>query len=44
VFYGAKLALRAEAQQDGGAFALHVDGDERPAIVGHYQVMDKEST
>ena len=44
VFYGAKLALRAETQQAGGAFALHVDGDERPAIVGRYQVFDKDST
>jgi acyl dehydratase len=44
VFYGAALALRAEAQQDSGAFALHVDGDERPAIVGRYLVMDKDQT
>jgi hypothetical protein len=36
--------LRAETQQAGGAFALHVDGDERPAIVGRYQVFDKDST
>ena len=44
VFYGAKLALRAEGQQDSGAFALHVNGDERPAIVGRYLVMDKDTT
>ncbi len=44
VFYGAKLALRAETQPDRGVFALHVDGDERPAIVGRYQVIDKDAT
>jgi acyl dehydratase len=38
VFYGARLSLRADTQPDRGAFALHVDGDERPAIVGRYQV------
>ena len=36
VFYGARVALRAEQEARGGAFALHVDGDERPAIVGRY--------
>jgi acyl dehydratase len=44
VFYGARLALRAETRPESGAFALHVDGDERPAIVGRYQVFDKDST
>ncbi len=44
VFYGARLALRAQTQPDRGAFALHVDGDERPAIVGRYQVSDKDET
>lgn len=44
VFYGAALALRAAAEPEGGAFALHVDGDERPAVVGRYQVLDKDST
>ena len=34
VFYGAEVTLR-HAQDDGGAvFALHVEGDVRPAIVG----------
>lgn len=36
VFYGAQVALRAELEPAGGRFALHVDGDERPAIVGRY--------
>ncbi|MBI5900555.1 MAG: MaoC family dehydratase [Rhodocyclales bacterium] len=36
VFYGARVALRAEPEARGGTFALHVDGDERPAIVGRY--------
>lgn len=44
VFYGARLALRAETRPEDGAFALHVDGDERPAIVGRYQVFDKDAT
>ncbi len=30
VFYGARVALRGSA----GGFALHIEGDERPAIVG----------
>lgn len=44
VFYGARLALRAELKDDRGVFALHVDGDERPAIVGRYQVSNKDLT
>jgi acyl dehydratase len=44
VFYGAKVVLRADAQADRGVFALHANGDERPAIVGRYQVTDKDST
>lgn len=36
VFYGAEVALRAEAEPGGGRFALYVDGDERPAIAGRY--------
>lgn len=43
VFYGADLALRAATQPDRGVFALHVDGDERPAIVGRYQVAGRDS-
>ena len=34
VFYGAPVALRHESDADGTRFALHVDGDARPAIVG----------
>ena len=41
VYYGAALALRADVEPGLGAFALHVDGDERPAIVGRY---DHEET
>jgi acyl dehydratase len=44
VFYGARLFLRAQADPDRGAFALHVEGDERPAIVGRYQIHHKDST
>ncbi len=36
VFYGATLGLRAASRPDGGAFALHVDSDPRPAIVGSF--------
>ena len=34
VYYGADVTLRAEESPDAVTFALHVDGDERPAIVG----------
>jgi len=34
VFYGAKVALRAGADASGSRFALLVEGDERPAILG----------
>lgn len=34
VFYGAAVALYAKVEPGGGRFALHVDDDERPAIVG----------
>lgn len=44
VFYGANLSLRAQTDPDRGAFALHVDGDARPAIVGCYQLHNKDST
>jgi hypothetical protein len=44
VFYGSRLALLAETRPEDGAFALHVDGDGRPAIVGRYQVFDRDST
>ena len=43
VFYGAKLALRAETQPAGGVFALHVDGDERQAIAGRYRIISKDA-
>lgn len=34
VYYGAELALRVAQTQDVTTFALHVNGDERPAIIG----------
>lgn len=36
VYYGSALALRADVEPGSGVFALHVDADERPAIVGRY--------
>lgn len=35
VFYGASVSLRSKSAVDGTRFALHVNEDERPAIVGH---------
>lgn len=37
VYYGAQVALRAEERQGAVHFALGVDGDARPAIVGRLQ-------
>ena len=34
VFYGAPVRMRSESAADGAVFALHVNEDERPAIVG----------
>lgn len=34
VFYGEPVSMHMEALSDGTAFALHVNGDHRPAIVG----------
>lgn len=34
VFYGAEVTLRHGRDEDGTVFALHVEGDARPAIVG----------
>lgn len=34
VFYGARVTLRANAESAGSRFALLVEGDERPAILG----------
>lgn len=36
VYYGAEVTLRAEDSPGAATFALHVDGDERPAIIGRY--------
>ncbi len=40
VFYGAPVAMKSEAGPDGTRFALHVNEDERPAIVGHLRLAD----
>ena len=40
VFYGAKVELRADTGDGGTAFALHADGDERPAIVGRLRAAE----
>lgn len=34
VYYGAAVELRSDVAHDAAAFALHVNGDQRPAIVG----------
>lgn len=34
VYYGAPVSLRGSTTGDGTVFAIHVDGDARPAIVG----------
>ncbi len=36
VFYGARLSLRSESRAAEQLFALHVDDDVRPAIVGRF--------
>ena len=36
VYYGAALVLRRRDDGDGCLFALHVDGDVRPALVGRW--------
>ena len=36
VFYGAKVSLRSESRPAEQLFALHLDGDARPAIVGRF--------
>ena len=38
VYYGSDLTLRVAETRDAVAFALHVDGDERPAIIGRIPV------
>lgn len=38
VYYGAEVALRTSGTDDGATFALHVNGDERPAIVSRFAV------
>lgn len=43
VFYGAPVTLHREAGADGTRFALHVNGDARPAIVGHLRPADGSS-
>lgn len=38
VFYGAELELRARRDAQACAFALHVDADTRPALVGEWSI------
>ena len=38
VFYDAKVSLRSESRPAGSVFALHVDDDARPAIVGRFVI------
>lgn len=40
VFYGAGVELRADAGDGGTAFALHADGETRPAIVGRLRAAE----
>jgi hypothetical protein len=46
VFYGARLSLRSEARAAEQLFALHVDDDARPAIVGRFVTpnIDRETS
>lgn len=46
VFYDARVSLRRESRQDEQLFALHVDGEARPAIVGRVVTpnQDKETS
>ncbi|MBE7460826.1 MAG: hypothetical protein HS112_09895 [Zoogloeaceae bacterium] len=43
VFYGAPVKMRREVAADGARFALHVNEDERPAIVGHLRATANEN-
>jgi hypothetical protein len=38
VFYGARVSLRSEPRPAEQLFALHVEGDARPAIVGRIAI------
>jgi hypothetical protein len=44
VFYRSELALRAERSGQACRFALHVDADTRPAVVGQWSVADQGVT
>jgi hypothetical protein len=43
VFYGAAVGMRATVQPDATVFALHVDQDQRPALVGRISQPDAGS-
>ena len=43
VFYGEPVAMHMEALSDGTAFALHVNGDHRPAIVGRLSAASRDA-
>ncbi|MCX7168379.1 MAG: hypothetical protein NTV11_19180, partial [Rhodocyclales bacterium] len=45
VFYGTRVSLRSEPRPAEHLFALHVDSDARPAIVGRFVTPNaREST
>ncbi len=43
VYYDSDVSLRVTAEPDGAVFALNVEGDDRPAIVGRYSAVAAES-
>jgi hypothetical protein len=38
VYYGSHVSLRTSSGSEGIVFAVHTDGDQRPAIVGRWSV------
>lgn len=44
VYYGSELALRVAETRDAVTFALLVDADERPAIIGRYTRFEEYSS
>lgn len=42
VFYGARVSLRSDARAAERVFALHVEGDPRPAVVGRCVTPDAQ--
>jgi acyl dehydratase len=44
VYYDSDASLRATTEPDGAAFALNVEGEDRPAVVGRYSAVARGST